>query len=61
MWDTTIIFCEWGKSMKRFIAKYGHFLAALALFVSVSTNSFLCAYVFYQPVLPDSVKKLRKF
>jgi len=46
--------------MKKFIEKYGHCLAAFALLVSTSAAAFPCPWIFHQPVLPESVKKLRK-
>ena len=47
--------------MKKFMAKYGGYMAAFALLVSTSMSNMICPFVFHQPVLPDSVKKLRKF
>jgi len=47
--------------MKKFIQKYGHYLAALALIVSTSSINSVCPFVYHQPVVPDAVKKLRKF
>lgn len=47
--------------MKKFIVKYGHCLAALAMAVAVISPRLVCPYIYHQPVMPESVKKLRNF
>ena len=45
--------------MNNFISKYGYILGACALVVADITANF-CAFVFHQPEIPESVKKMRK-
>lgn len=46
--------------MKKFIAKYGYILSAFAVLTATQTARVGCPFIFHQPVLPESVKKLRK-
>jgi len=47
--------------MKKFILKYGSFVAALALLVTTMTENSACIFYMHQEKLPESAKKLRKF
>lgn len=45
--------------MKKFIRKHGYILGAFAVMASEYAANF-CFFVFHQPEIPDSVKRLRK-
>lgn len=47
------------KFSKKFMA--ANMLASLALCMSVVAANSRCIFVFHQPKLPNSIKKLRKF
>ena len=47
--------------MKKFLKKYGHVFAALALVFTTLTVNSACAYVVHQEKLPEGAKTLRKF
>lgn len=47
--------------IKKVLLKYGHVIASFALFImTIGVNVTCCAEI-YQPKLPESAKKLRKF
>ena len=47
--------------MKGLVAKYGYLVALFALAISTYAAEAPCAWLYHQPKLPDSVKKLRRF
>ncbi|MCC8024644.1 MAG: cyclic lactone autoinducer peptide [Clostridium sp.] len=47
--------------MKKLFLKWGHVIASMAFFAAVYSANITCAHSYYQPQLPDSAKKLRKF
>lgn len=47
--------------MKKFIQKYGVFLAMLAIFVTTVNENAACVFIMHQDSLPEEAKKLRKF
>ncbi|MFV0499068.1 MAG: cyclic lactone autoinducer peptide [Bacilli bacterium] len=47
--------------MKKFIYKYSHVISSFALVMTTLIANRTCTYVFHQPELPESAKKLRKF
>lgn len=47
--------------MKKFLSKYGHIVCAFALVMTTYAANRSCVYIFHQPKLPDSAKRLRKF
>lgn len=47
--------------MKKYILKYGHILSVFALFMTTFACNRNCFYWLYEPELPASAKKLRKF
>lgn len=47
--------------MKKMILKLGSSVAALALMVTVINANTTCMFVAYQPTLPETARKLRKF
>ena len=47
--------------MKKFLLKYGGFLAAFAMCFTTLTANSTCAWVTYQEELPKEAEKLRKF
>ena len=47
--------------MKKFIVKYGGCFAAFAMVFATVAPRVGCLYILHQPVMPDSVKKLRNF
>ena len=49
-----------GEDMSRLIIKYGSVLASIALFISALASTLNCSYVYHQPEMPDSVRKLRR-
>ncbi len=50
-----------GVTMKQFLNKYSRFIVSIAVFfTSVSVNN-ACAIIIYQPKLPKSAAKYRKF
>lgn len=46
--------------MKKFIAKFGTMVAALALMVATVTANSTCVYHLYQDEMPEKVKSLSK-
>lgn len=55
------IIMEGGWRMKKFIQRYGGWIAAFALIVTTVTANSACVWASYQPVVPENAKKLRKF
>lgn len=47
--------------MKKFLQKYGGFLAALAIVVTTMNANAACVCIMHQDSLPEEAKKLRKF
>lgn len=47
--------------MKKFLQKYGGFLAALAIVVTTMNANTACVCIMHQDSLPEEAKKLRKF
>lgn len=47
--------------MNKFIKKYGNIVSAFALVITTISANNMCFYIFHQPKLPDTAKKLRKF
>lgn len=47
--------------MKKLQTKLTQILASLSLVMASKTANSACVWFTYQPKLPDSVKKLRKF
>ncbi len=47
--------------MKKFLKKYGHVFAALALVFTTLTVNSACSFVIHQEKLPEGAKTLRKF
>lgn len=47
--------------MKKFLQKYGGFIASLAILVTTINANSTCLCIMHQDELPDSAKKLRKF
>lgn len=47
--------------MKKFLLKYGSYVAALALLITSMTENSACIFYMHQSKLPESAKKLRKF
>lgn len=48
-------------AMKKFIQKYGSFLAMLAILVTTMNENAACVFIMHQDSLPEEAKKLRKF
>jgi len=46
--------------MNKLVKRYGHLMGAFALTVSTLTAEGPCTFIFYQPELPEAVKKLKK-
>lgn len=47
--------------MKKFLTKFGHIFAALALVFTTLTVNSTCGYIVHQEKLPENAKALRKF
>ena len=47
--------------MKKFISRYGSWLAAFALVVTTVTADSACIFFTPQEKMPETAKKLRKF
>lgn len=47
--------------MKRFMVQFSGIIACLALVIATMSANITCGYLAYQPELPQSAKKLRKF
>lgn len=47
--------------IKNLIFKFGSLVAGLALLVTTLNVNTTCAWLVYQPKLPEGAKKLRKF
>ena len=47
--------------MKKFLPKYGGFIASLAIIVTTLNANTTCLFIMHQDELPESAKKLRKF
>lgn len=47
--------------MKKFLQKYGGFIASLAIIVTTLNANTTCLFIMHQDELPESAKKLRKF
>lgn len=47
--------------MKKFIRKYGAWMAAFAMVVTTMTANSTCIFLTHQAELPETAKKLRKF
>lgn len=47
--------------MKKFIRKYGTWMAAFAMVITVMTANSACIFLMHQSELPEAAKKLRKF
>ncbi|NCC15916.1 MAG: cyclic lactone autoinducer peptide [Clostridia bacterium] len=47
--------------MKKFLAKYGHVVATFAFVMTTYVANRNCGYIFHQPKLPETAKRLRKF
>ena len=47
--------------MKKFISRYGSWLAAFALVVTTVTANSACIFFTHQEKMPETAKKLRKF
>jgi len=47
--------------VKKFIRKYGTWMAALAMVVTTMTANSTCIFLTHQAELPENAKKLRKF
>ena len=47
--------------MKKFISKFGGFIACAALFITSMSVNTACFLWWHQPKLPEGAKKLRKF
>lgn len=55
--------CHRGEELpiKKFVMKYSHLLSAFALVVTTFASNRHCSSILYEPKLPASAKKLRKF
>jgi cyclic lactone autoinducer peptide len=49
------------KSIKKFIMRYGSFIASLAILVTKMNVSSNCFFYVHQPKLPEGAKRLRNF
>lgn len=47
--------------MKKFLLKYGGFLAAFAMCFTTLTANSTCTWITYQEELPKGAEKLKKF
>ncbi len=47
--------------MKKFIIKHSSLIVAIAMMLTTSIASANCAFVYHQPKIPGSARKLRKF
>ena len=47
--------------MNRFIKKYGNTITAFAFMITTMSANYSCWFIFHQPELPKSARKLRKF
>lgn len=50
-----------GLEVKKFITKYGSWLASMALVVTAFTANSACIFFMHQDKLPESAKRLRRF
>lgn len=48
-------------NMNKFLKRYGHIVSAFALVITTISANNMCFYIFHQPKLPETAKKLRKF
>lgn len=47
--------------MKKFMTKFGSYIAAMAVMVTAMTANAACVWFTHQEELPDEAKQLRKF
>lgn len=47
--------------MKKFVQRFGGWIAAFALIVTTITANSTCVWASYQPEIPERVKRLRRF
>ena len=50
-----------GWLMKKFVQRFGGWIAAFALIVTTITANSTCVWASYQPEIPERVKRLRRF